>query len=158
MDTIAIRRWKLQSDPEATRAAFSSVPVGSPESCGCADCLNFIAARAQAYPVEALALLELLGIDSTKESEIWHTHRDASGLHHYGGFFHFVGAIESGKDSMIMVNDHHGTYDFERIGEAFDFGFTSHIALVPTAFGDHPIVQLEFQTRIPWMLDTPEST
>ena len=68
----------------------------------------------------------------------------------------FVGAIEGGKDAMVMVNGH-GTYDLERIGEDFDLGFTSNIALVPTAFGDNPIVQLEFQTRIPWVLNTPES-
>lgn len=156
METIAIRRWKLQTDPEATRVAFSGVPIGSPESCGCGDCLNFAAARDRAYPSEALAIFEQLGIDGGKESEIWHTHRDASGLHHYGGFFHFVGAIEGGKDAMVMVNGH-GTYDLERIGEDFDFGLTSNVALVPTPFGENPIVQLEFQTRIPWVLNTAES-
>src|SRR5438128_2301049 len=156
METIAIRRWKLQSDPEATRVAFSNVSTGWPESCGSGDCFNFAAARDRAYPSEALAFFGQLGIDSGKESEIWHTHRDASGLHHYGGFFHFVGAIEGGKDAMVMVNGH-GTYDLERIGEDFDLVFTSNIALVPTAFGDNPIVQLEFQTRIPWVLNTPES-
>jgi hypothetical protein len=156
METIAIRRWQLQSDPEATRRAFSEVPTGAPESCGCGDCLNFAAARDRAYPSEVLAIFEQLGIDRSKESEIWHTHRDASGLHHYGGFFHLVGAIEEGKDAMVMANGR-GTYDLEGIGEDFDFGFTSNIALLPTPFGESPIVQLEFQTRIPWVLNTPES-
>jgi hypothetical protein len=58
-----------------------------------------VAARHQAYPSEALAIFEQLGIDNRKESEIWHTHRDEFGLHHYGGFFHLVGTIESGKDA-----------------------------------------------------------
>jgi hypothetical protein len=156
MERIAIRRWKLQSDPDATRMAFSTVPAGSPESCGCGDCLNFAAARQLAYPSEALAIFEQLGIDRVKESEIWHMHRDESGLHHYGGFFHFEGAIADGHDAMLMVNGH-GTYDLERIGVDFDFGFTSNIALVPAPFGDNPILQLEFQTRIPWVLSTPES-
>ncbi len=56
---------------------------------------------------------------------------------------------------MVMVNGH-GTYDLERIGKDFDFGLTSNVALVPTPFGENPIVQLEFQTRIPWVLNTPE--
>jgi len=57
---------------------------------------------------------------------------------------------------MVMVNGH-GTYDLKRIGEDFDFGFTSNIALLPTPFRENLIVQLEFQTRIPWVLNKPKS-
>jgi hypothetical protein len=155
MERLVIRRWKLQSDAKATRMALSNVATGSPESCGCVECLNFAAARDRAYPSEALSVFKQLGIDSRKESEIWHTHRDLSGLHHYGAFFHFVGAIESGTDALVMVNSH-GTYDLERIEAGFDFGFTSNVALVPAAFGSNPIVQLEFQTKIPWVLTGTE--
>jgi hypothetical protein len=118
--------------------------------------MNFIAARDRAYPSQALTIFDQLGIDRSKESEIWHTHRDESGLHHYGGFFHFVGAIDSGKDAMQMVKGH-GTYDLEPIGDEFEFGFTSHTALVPEPFAGAQVVQLEFQTRIPWVLNMPES-
>ncbi len=156
METLTIRRWKLQSDPDATRSAFSNRELGSPESCGCADCLNFAAARERAYPAEVLTVFNQLGIDSHKESEIWHYCREDSGLHHYGGFFHLVGSIESGKDAKEMVNGH-GTFDLEPIGDAFEFGFTSNVALVPKSFGDAHVVQLEFQTKIPWVLDPPES-
>src|SRR6266849_3889281 len=72
METLTIRRWKLQSDPDATRNAFFNRELGSPESCGCADCLNFAAARERAYPAEVLTVFNQLGIDSHKESEIWH--------------------------------------------------------------------------------------
>src|SRR5258708_7664763 len=121
MEVAHIGKWTIQCDPEATRQAFSQVPLGSPESCGCADCLNFAASRDRAYPSEALSILDQLGIDSHKESEIWHTHRDESGLHHYGGFFHFVGTIQSGRDVMVKMNGY-GTYDFEAIGEHFEWG------------------------------------
>ena len=156
METIAIRRWILQTDLEATRTAVSSRPLGSPETCGCSDCLNFAAARGRAYPSEVLAIFEKLGIDSHKESEIWHYCREDSGLHHYGGFFHFVGAIENGKDAKQMVNGH-VTFDLEQIGDDFEFGLTSNVALVPKAFAGAHVVQLEFQTKIPWVLDIPES-
>jgi hypothetical protein len=156
MQVITIGRWVLRYDPEATRSAFSLVRTGAPESCGCRDCLNFVAARNQAYPSQASATFDQLGIDSHKESEIWHAHRDKSGLHHYGGFFHFVGAIESGKDAMQMVNGH-GTYDLEPIADQFEFGFTSEAGLVPESFAGVQVVQLEFQTKIPWMLNLPES-
>jgi hypothetical protein len=156
METLTIRRWKLQSDPDATRSAFSHLELGSPESCGCTDCLNFAAARERAYPSEILTVFDQLGIDSHKESEIWHYCREDSGVHLYGGFFHFVGSIESGKDAKEMV-DGYGTIDLEAIGEGFEFGFTSNVALVPKSFGDALVVQLEFQTKIPWVLDSPES-
>jgi hypothetical protein len=156
METIAIRRWRLQSDPEATRTAFSNRPLGSPESCGCSDCQNFAAARDRAYPSEVLAIFEQLGIDSHKESQIWHYCREGSGFHHYGGFFHFVGIIESGTDAKRIVNGH-VTFDLELIGDDFEFGFTSNAALVPKSFAGAQVVQLEFQTKIPWVLDIPES-
>ncbi len=164
MQLVEIARWTLKYDQEATRNAFSHVKGGSPESCGCADCLNFAAARDRAYASDALKIFEMLGIDSHKESEIWHTHRDESGLHHYGGFFHFVGTIESGTDAIQSVNGvwpkpgFIGTYDLKSIGDDFRFGFTSHVVLVPKLFTGRPVTQLEFQTKVPWLIDIREST
>ena len=155
MQLITIGRWSIRCDPETTRGAFLRVSKGSPESCGCGDCLNFAAARDRAYPSQVLAIFEQLGIDSRKESEVWHTHRDESGLHHYGGFFHFVGAIESGKEAIQMVNGH-GTFDWETIGDDFEFGFTSNTALVLKSFANSSVVQFEFQTKLPWLLNIRE--
>ena len=156
MEILNIGRWNLRCDRDATRAAYSDVPLGSPESCGCEHCLNFAAARNQAYPSEALAIFEQLGIDAHKEAEIWYTHRDESGLHHYGGFFHFIGAIESGRDAKRVIADGVGTFDLESIGEYFEYGFTSDAALIAESFVGKEIVQLEFQTKVPWVLNTPE--
>ena len=156
METVDLGRWTIQCDPEGTRVAFSLVPIGSPESCGCNDCLNFAAARDRAYPSAALAIFNQLGIDSHKESEIWHTHRDETGLHHYGGFFHFIGTIESGRDVMVKMNGY-STYDFEMIGEHFEWGLRAETALVPEAFTGGPVTQLEFTTRIPWVINATES-
>jgi len=150
-----IGRWKLQCDPEATREAFLRVTIGSPESCGCADCLNFAASRERVYPSLCLSIFNELGIDSHKESEIWHTHRDENGLHHYGGFFHFIGAIESGRDVMVKKSGYR-TYDFETIGERFEWGLASETALVPSSFAGLPVTQFEFATRIPWIIEMPE--
>lgn len=155
MELVNIGRWNLRSGREATRAAYSGVPIGSPESCGCEQCLNFAASRDRAYPSEILAIFKQLGIDSHKESEIWHTHRDESGLHHYGGFFHFIGSIESGKDAKQIVNGV-GAFDLESIGECFEFGFTSDAQLIPASFAGKEVAQLEFQTKVPWVLNTPE--
>ena len=155
MEVLSIGRWKLKYDVEATREAFSGVPLGSPESCGCAERLNFAAVRHRAYPPEALAIFDRLGIDYRKESEIWHTHRDESGLHHYGGFFHFVGSIQGGEDAKRMVNEV-GTFELESVGESFEFGFTSDAALIPESFAGKGVAQLEFQTKVGWVLNEKE--
>jgi hypothetical protein len=131
------------------------VPKGSPESCGCEHCLNFAAVRDQAYPLEALTIFEQLGIDPRKESEIWHTHRDESSTHHYGGFFHFIGSIESGEDAKQTLNGV-GTFDLESIEGYFEFGFTSDAQLIPESFAGQQVAQLEFQTEVPWVLDVKE--
>lgn len=156
MQLIQIGRWNLRCDPDATRKAFSSMESGSSERCRCADCLNFAAVRDRAYPPEALAIFKKLGIDSQKESEIWHTHRDEFGRHHYGGFFHLVGIIEGGKDAIQTV-DGFGAFDLESIGNDFEFGFTSKPGPVPSPFLAGPFVRLEFQTRVPWVLAITES-
>jgi hypothetical protein len=155
MEVLNIGRWNLRCDRKATQAAYSGVHQGSPESCSCKHCLNFVSARNLAYPPEALAIFEQLGIDSRKESEIWHTYRDESGVHHYGGFFHFIGSIESGADAK-QITSGVSTFDLESIGEYFEFGFTSDAQLIPESFVDQRVTQLEFQTKVPWMLEMPE--
>jgi hypothetical protein len=156
METVNVGRWNLKCDREATRVAYSSVLLGSPETCGCEDCLNLVAARNQAYPPEALAIFEQLGIDRTKEAETWRRYRDKSGLHHYGGFFHFVGSIESGKDAIEIVNEV-GTFDLEKTRNYFEYGFTSNVHLLPESFAGKEVVQLEFQTRVSWVIEATES-
>jgi hypothetical protein len=117
--------------------------------------LNFAAARFQAYPSQARALFEQLGIESSKEAETWRMCRDEKGLHLYGGFFHFVGSIESGKDAVVFVNQT-GTFELEKINESFEYGFTSNVHLLPTSFEGNQVVQLEFQTRTTWVLNAAE--
>ncbi len=150
-----IGRWKIRFDREATRTAYSGVLQGSPESCGCEDCLNLAAVRLQAYPLEVIAIFKQLGIDYTKEAETWRVYREESGLHLYSGFFHFVGSIESGKDAIVFTNQT-GTYDLEKIGDYFGYGFTSNVSLLPKSFAGKEVVQLEFQTKASWVIKATE--
>ena len=155
LEVVNIGRWNLKCDREATRAAYLGVPLGSLESCGCEDCLNLSAARFQAYPPEAVAIFEQLGIDCSKEAETWRFCRDELGLHNYSGFFHFIGSIESGRDAIPVVNGT-GTYDLEETADCFKYGFTSHISLIPESFTGKEVVQLEFQIKVTWVLDAAE--
>jgi hypothetical protein len=94
MTTIKFKKWKIECDVSGTREAYAKIERGGPEECDCNTCNNFAAARQYAYPQEARSLLEQLGIDINKEAEVYHKCKLESGLHNYGGWFHFIGSIE----------------------------------------------------------------
>ncbi len=154
MEPFTFGRWHLLCDASATRRAYETVAQGSPEECGCLPCRNFAAVRSLAYPSDALALFDRLGIDFRKEAEIWECGPLDSGLHLYGGFFHLVGVIESGADAFRSD----GAEDLEPLTERFSLGFTSDVSLIRPPFVGQPLVQLEFMAQVPWVLHERPAT
>jgi hypothetical protein len=156
MMRITFARWELDCDAAITRELFSRVPSGSPEVCGCAPCRNFAAARGQVYAIEILSLFDSLGIAPNREAELYHTHRIEPGKHHYGGWFHFVGKILSGSDAAKQIGTTKAGpvwgFDLEKVGADFELGFTQRIGLLEKPFEGHPVLQLEFQAKVPWLL------
>ena len=100
----------------------------------------------------------MLGIDYQKAAEVYQTHRDDSGLHHYGGWFHFVGEIKSGADAWQQVGKDLNSFSghLERFTDSFSIGFTSRLALVRKPFQGKPLVQLEFAVQVPWVISDAE--
>lgn len=158
VQSIRFSRWEISFDPKATSEVYAAVQLGGPEMCGCETCLNFAAARKQAYPSEVLDLFEKLGISADRETETYHLGRLARGRHLYGGWFHFVGTINSGTDAWKQVKENLWQPDFEIINEDFSFGFSSRLGLVRKPFEGLPVVQLEFNARVPWLLKSTEPT
>jgi hypothetical protein len=157
MATAQFKRWRINYDPEATRKAYTQVLQGCPEQCGCDTCKNFAAARHCAYPPEAKALFEQLGININQEPEVYHNSRIESGLHSYGGWFHFVGSIEEGRDASQQIAENIFGFDLEQITDSFAMGLTKRVTLVPGSFVDQQVVQIEFETKIPWVIDSKEA-
>jgi hypothetical protein len=93
-----VARWLIDYDPDTTRACYDGV-VPDPANESCIECRNFWAALDQAFPAAATTLLHQFCIDRRKPAEIYTTGRRYSGLIQYGGWFHFVGHIESGADA-----------------------------------------------------------
>jgi len=149
-------RWKLSSDAAATRTAYAKITAGSPEECGCEPCRNFAAQRNTIYSPAARALFEALGIRSDREAEIYHMSRVESGRHLYGGWFHFVGFIVSGADAAKLVSENVWRPDLESESENFGLGFTARVHLVREPFKGSPLVQLEFNAHVPWILEAKE--
>jgi hypothetical protein len=151
MTTVTFKDWTLTVDREATQLAYSSVINGSAEDCKCDDCKNYVVCRANAFPNEIILLLDQLGIDYRKESEVWRLYEDEDGNHLYNGFFHFKGGFE-GKDCFVTTDGRNGTFSMTDINESFSIGF--RIANELTYFKDKEnLVQVEFEIKIPWMID-----
>lgn len=148
-------RWIIDVDPQVTAEAYLAQPLGC--DCDCSDCRNFAAATNVAFPPEFCSLAERLGVDVRKPIELAHYGREPSGLHYTDGWFHVVGRIVSGADAMKPIGPEAWTTDLEEMPSGFGFGFTNHVALVAEPFKAHHIIQLEFQTRVPWVIDDPES-
>ena len=138
--------WQYTCDRAATVDAYRRAAAGGSRTCDCTGCRNFVAAGLQVFPAPFLALLASLGIDPLKDGEVYHIARRSSGWHSYGGWYHFVGALEI-------------TGDFSAV--SFGDGFSSHLCLasaprLETLVGQ-PVVQLEFDTdRVPWVLPEQE--
>jgi len=152
---IRYKDWLLRCDTDATRAAYARIENGAPERCGCDHCLNFIAQREQSYPREVLDLLARLGIDYRREAEVYHLARLPSGMHQYGGWFHFVGSFE-GPDPWEADASGRRRLRMTPIDGRFSLTFRRDAQLAPDPLKDQPLVQLEFVVHVPWILDRPE--
>jgi hypothetical protein len=140
--------WAYSLDRDATVAAYRVVERGGAETCECAGCRNFVLARTKVFPAPFLIFLDQLGIDPSKDGEVYHVRRISPGRHGYGGWYHFVGSLDE-------------TGDFPPVH--FDEGFSVWMcgASAPRliSLNDLPVVQLEFSAEsVPWLLSEPELT
>ena len=104
-------------------------------------------------------ILDQLGISPPWEAEVYEAGRGASGLHHYGGWFHFVGTIESGGDAWRLVNRGAAAFkvaEFEPLSETLAVGVHTDVALVREPFAGLPLVQLEIAAELPWVIAAEE--
>ncbi len=75
-----------------------------------------------------------------------------NGLHHIGGWFHFKGRVVTDKDYRVPLEGGGHTFDLTPITDNFAIGFTKGNDL--TFFEDKTwLVQVEFDTKIPWIMD-----
>ena len=140
MTKIDYREWIFDCDVEATQRAYESILVGGLEGCSCSGCRNFLEQRKSVFPQEVVNLFGELGINYERDAEIYHTARMESGLHLYGGWFHFIGSISKQPDGPAKVDEH------------FTIDFLSDRALAAKSFKNQPLVQVEITAEVPWVL------
>lgn len=142
-NTANFGQWKYTPERRATVRAYDQAERGGADTCSCATCRNFRLARARVFSAKFLALLEGLGIDPHKDTEVYYIAQRTPGRHDYGGWYHFVGTLDE-------------TGDFPPVD--FGDGFTVRMcrASAPRlqVLKDLPVVQVEFHAQaVPWLLD-----
>ena len=105
MTEMTIDDQTFRYDPEATGAIYARLRAGWAEDCGCVGCRNLLAQRDEVYPSAFRELLQQLGIDPNKEAEAVAGGPLENGLHHYGGWFFFVGEMVTAGDSISVVSE-----------------------------------------------------
>jgi hypothetical protein len=150
---IRIAQWEIAPEETDTRIVYNNI-MQEP-GCDCGPCRNFEKLGSDAFPPEMHEIFRQLGIDYTKPAEIYYTHRLDSGLHSYGGWYHFIGSIVAGEDCR-SPNGRLVAIETVQITDAARIGFSNSTALVHDAFEEYPVVQLEFTLELPWILNEEE--
>ncbi len=151
---ITYRDWTFEVDFDRTIQVYKSMDSGSPELCSCNDCKNFVENREAIYPSEIKDLLSYLGIDYRKEMEISHFCKLENGLHHYGGWFHFKGAIIKGKDCKINLPNGGSTFDTVHVTKDFQIAFMKDNSLhIFDQNEKNELIQIEFLANSEWIID-----
>ena len=139
-------QWTYTVDREATFAAYARSGDGGVDTCECAFCRNFRMVRSTVFPDAFLRLLDELGIDPVKDVEVWECRGDTPGMHLYGGWYHFVGALETSSEVSP-----------ERFGEGFEVKLSSARTMRSDVFDGLDTVELSFFAyAVPWGLDEPD--
>ena len=149
---VRFQDWVFEADKALTETTYSNISGSSADTCGCNDCKNYVTYRDKVFPAEIIKLFNDLGIDYRKEVEITSYETLPNGLHHIGGWFHFKGRVLKGKDYRIPLPLGGHTFDLTPITDNFSIGFAEGNDL--TFFEDKTgLVQIEFDTSIPWIIN-----
>ena len=155
MKQYEMHPWVIHYDDKLTKNIYSKIEKGGPETCGCEHCLNFIANRDQLYPNTVKEIFNILGIDYTKEEEVYHYARMKNGLHSYGGDILFVGTIEY-LDDDFKPGEQKKTIEMKAVDENFSWNIVPVSCTVPDIFKGHPLAEVTFHAEIPWVIKEKE--
>jgi hypothetical protein len=130
----------IRYDREMTLRAYAGITTDGAAECGCSYCRNFIAQRGSIYPPSFLSLLHQLGIDPTKEGEVYECGPSDDGKRFYGGWLFFTG-------QLIEPGERHLQQD------GIEYWVAGGRSL-PAPNGEFglDLLALNFTTRVPWVL------
>jgi len=147
MKQIRLLKWLLEVDINKTKEFYSK----DRHLCDCIYCGNYVeVSKTISSPL--LEIFETLGIDPTKPSHVDEFGEMDGGLRLYIGHYHVVGKIIEGEYCTDSDWNETNTAELEN----YRFGFQKDLLFVPDDIPT-PVLQLEFETRLPWLLgEEPE--
>ena len=147
---FTLGNYVVDVNVEKTREIYKSLtPVSS--RCKCDYCANYQKV-VPTMPAQVLDFFDRLGVDLTKITESVVFNRTRNGRATYGGWMHVCGKIVKGKED----GEHTITLrpkDKYRVTDQFSVWFSEECMMVEREF-DSPVIQIDFQTDLPWVLDS----
>jgi hypothetical protein len=140
---LCFGQQRIRFDREGTVLLYrDTITVADAERCTCTSCKNFAAQRTNVFPEEFLRFLKELGVDPSREWEIFDYDfgPEDPHIHLYGGWFLFCGELVEGSDRQTELGA--GT---------FAHWFTNSFP-DSTLPRELKLCAVEFLARIPWIL------
>ena len=144
--------WQLSLDAEATRLAYSAVPLGSAEDCTCDDCRNWVKVRLKTLPQDILDFFASAGIDPAKELDVteYEAGSIVDGRKLYIAEYAFIAQLIDGPKVYIPHSDGNG-YSVELIPwHDGDYVGVDHWTTfpLPLSFAPEQSLVLTYQTYV----------
>ena len=130
--------WIIQYDYYANREIDRKVAGFGAESCDCCFCRNFFAQWDSVYPEEVMRFLETLCVFPPLEVEVVELGPSDDGMLLYVSWIPFVGSILEAP---------------KKPAEGINFG---PFELDAPVLKDLDVIQLEYYTKLPWVLEDIE--
>ena len=153
----------IDVDVERTREFYSREDVETTsEKCTCQGCQNYDKAILAASET-VVDFLRSLGIDPCKPAEVFDfmgSQLDEDGKVLYNGFYHICGTRLQGEDAWVHTGKDMMHLDGDKmyvVDDFFKVSFEEQVFLLHEKFPT-PVLQMEIDAHLPWVLPTPYQT
>ncbi len=150
---ITFGNYTVDVDVDKTRQIYKQLPLIT-DGCKCDGCENFEKA-VDFLPEEVRAFFDNLGVDLKRIVECYVNCKNDDGSLFYGGFCHICGTLIKGESAWESISETHSHYNPDMaysMNDNFRISFQEECLMVEDQF-DAPILQIEFEANIPWILD-----
>ena len=141
--------YVIEVDVEKTREVYTKLrPVN--ERCKCDYCANYQKV-VTSLPNNVHMFFWNLGVNLSMITESVAYNRNRDGSVHYGGWLHVCGKVVKGKEDCehtitLRPGEAYG------VTEDFKVWFSEECLMTEKEF-DAPVMQIDFETDLPWVLD-----
>ena len=139
--------YTVDIDTQKTQQIYQKLPPIT-ERCHCDGCLNFEKA-VDTLPTSVHAFFDTLGVDLKRITECYVYCKNADNSLRYGGFCHVCGTLVKVNHALATETAAHPTYHLQN---DFHVSFHKDCIMVEAPF-ENPILQIELEATIMWVLD-----